>query len=122
MEEEKNESGDMMTHVPEAMRGMFKKMMDDQIQAQVDAQVKEKMATMQQEMDKLKKDLQEAVKNQATAPKTPNPKKVFGISRPSTALAPKNGADKNGSTLQTPRTNLKTTPKLKTPTTSRDKI
>jgi hypothetical protein len=31
MEEEKKDSGDMMSQVPEAMRGMFKKMMEDQI-------------------------------------------------------------------------------------------
>lgn len=29
MEEDKKESGNMMDQVPEAMRGMFKKMMDD---------------------------------------------------------------------------------------------
>jgi hypothetical protein len=63
MEEEKKDSGDMMSQVPEAMRGMFKQIMDDKVQALVDTQVKEKMATMQGEMDKLKNDLQEALKN-----------------------------------------------------------
>lgn len=94
MEEEKKDSGDMMSQVPEAMRGMFKKMMDDQVQQMVDAQVKEKMAKMQEEMDTLKKDLEEAVKNQVSDPKTPAPKKTFGISRPSTALPPKIAAEK----------------------------
>jgi hypothetical protein len=46
MEEEKKDSGDMMSQVPEAMRGMFKQIMDDKVQALVDTQVKEKMATM----------------------------------------------------------------------------
>jgi hypothetical protein len=31
MEEEKKDSGDMMSQVPEAMRGLFKKIMDDQL-------------------------------------------------------------------------------------------
>jgi hypothetical protein len=76
----------------------------------VDAQVKEKMAKMQEEMDTLKKNLQEAVKNQAPVPKTPAPKKTFGISRPSTALASKNGAEKLGAAEQTPKRKVNNTP------------
>ena len=77
----------MMSQVPESMRGIFQKIMDDKVQALVDAQVKEKMAAVQEEMDKLKKDLEVAVKNQVSAPKTPAPKKVFGMVRPSTSMA-----------------------------------
>jgi len=92
------------------------------------------MTAMQEEMDKLKKDLEVAVKSQVLAPKTPAPKKVFGISRPSTSMAAKNGVEKNGAALQTPKRNVNTTPmtarggsrigenNLKTPTTSKDKI
>ena len=62
-------------------------------------------------MDKLKKDLQEAVKSQVSAPKTPTPRKIFGINRPSTALAQKNGLEKNGSaTEQATKRNINTTP------------
>lgn len=53
----------------------------------VDQQVKERTAKLEEEMNKLKKDLEEAQKTQAAAaPKTPAPKKTFGISRPSTAM------------------------------------
>ena len=62
MEEEKKESADPMDQIPEAMRGMFKKMLDDQITKQVEAQVQERMAKMNEEMAKLKQDLDDAKK------------------------------------------------------------
>ena len=55
-------------------------------------------------MDNLKKDLEEAIKVKASAPLTPAPKKTFGISRPSTAVSSKNGAE------ATPKRNVTTTP------------
>ena len=45
---------------------------------------------MNEEMEKLKKDLEDAKKSQAEGPKTPAPKKTFGMSRPSAATATPN--------------------------------
>jgi hypothetical protein len=74
------------------------------------------MAKMQEEMELLKKALEEA--KSSSGPKTPAPKKTFGISRPSTVSKP---ANQTSATIVTDTTASTSTPNrsVKTPMTAR---
>lgn len=82
------------------------------------------MTKMNEEMEKLKKDLEEAKKVQADGPKTPAPKKTFGISRPSAVTAtpkrtPMTGrSDKVDGKLTTPRKSVQSSMGSSTATAS----